>query len=147
MKNKVVTYVYTGTNGAYFVNMTKFTKYGAFSAETECDDADMDINNKWDGYHFAEYKCDMQYFNEKAKRLYERYIGIKNAYSALAQSISEDDPTMVKLRRQMHCAKRDAEKLRAKQVAMKENYVEFTDKVLNQRRKLRKQQAEKNHEQ
>lgn len=119
--------------------VVKKTPYGNYTGISIAEEEDADITNEWDGYRFAECKCDMKYLKERSKRMYERYLGIKMAYNNLSQT----EPTSAgaaemldKLKRQMHIAKRDAEQARQEYEHRKETYVSFTDAVLAERRRL-----------
>lgn len=118
----------------------KQTKYGTYFAEVIADEEDFDISTEWDGYRFASYKCDLQYMNEKAKRLYERYMGVRTAYNNLTQMLTpeecEADPVLVKLQRQVAIAKRDAANARKLYKRMSEYYIPFTEDIIAERKRL-----------
>lgn len=119
--------------------VVKKTPYGAYTGVSMAAEEDSDIANEWDGYRFAECQCDMKYLKERSKRMYERYLGVKMAYNNLSQT----EPTSAgaaemldKLKRQMHIAKRDAERARLEYEHRKETYLSFTNAVLAERRRL-----------
>ena len=66
--------------------VTKETKYGTYTCSVKVHDSDKDIANTYDGCYFAEMKCDIKAYHEKAARMKERAIGIELAYRALLDS-------------------------------------------------------------
>ena len=120
-----------------FSYLRKQTKYGIFDATVFLAEEDVDIDNSWDGLHFAEYKCDYQAQKEKAKRLYQRALGIKHCYNVLKDSIDIEDPIMKKIERQMEVAFHEADKCNEKVKRMKLNYKNYVQHQLNERRRIR----------
>lgn len=94
-------------------------KYGRFRAYSFCD-AD-DEYSRFDGYDSCELQIHRETMKQKAKALYQRYLGIYNAYKTLMQNYSEDDPVMQALWRQ----KKDAYK---RYMEAKSEYKRFTGK-------------------
>ena len=147
MKSTIVKSSWLEGDYAY---VAKQTKYGIYEAIVDVNEEDRDIATEWDGYRFASYKCDLQYINERAKRLYERYLGIRMAYHNLIQSMSDEEiasnETIAKLERQVKLAKRDAANARTLYKRMSEHYVPFTDAIIKERRRLQewKQKREMN---
>ena len=114
----------------------KQTKYGEFRSHAIPAEEDFEVATEWDGYKFAEYKCDVQYMNERAKRFYERYLGIRSAYNNLCQDNDKNDPILLKLERQVKLAKRDAAIAREECESMREYYDYYCDHVIDERKKL-----------
>ena len=114
----------------------KQTKYGEFRAMALSAEEDLEIATEWDGYKFAEYQCDIQYMNERAKRFYERYLGARAAYNNLCQDNDKNDPILLKLERQVKLAKRDAAIARDECESMREYYNYYCDHIIDERKKL-----------
>lgn len=123
----------------------KQTKYGTFRGIAVPVEEDLEIATEWDGYKFAEYQCDIQYMNERAKRFYERYLGMLTAYNNLLQENDKNDLILVKLKRQVNLAKRDAAIAREECQSMQVHYKAFCENVIADRKKLQewKQKREK----
>lgn len=64
--------------------VTKATKYGTFTRSVKVHPQDKDIANKYDGCLFAEMKCDIAAYQEKAKMLKERAKGIQHVFNVLS---------------------------------------------------------------
>lgn len=137
MKSTIVKSSWLEGDYAY---VAKQTKYGIYEAIVDVNEEDRDIATEWDGYRFAEYKCDIQYLNERAKRFYERYLGIRMAYHNLIQSMSDEEiasnETIAKLERQMKLAKRDAAIAREECESMREYYKYYCDHIIDERKRL-----------
>ena len=116
--------------------VVKQTKYGTFKAWSIPAEEDFDIATEWDGYKFAEYKCDIAIANERAKRMWERYLGIRTAYYNLCQGNDKADPILSKLERQMYLAKRDAKIARQECDSMRQHFKPFCDNVIADRKRL-----------
>ena len=114
----------------------KQTKYGEFRAMALSAEEDLEIATEWDGYKFAEYQCDIQHMNERAKRFYERYLGARTAYNNLCQDNDKNDPILLKLERQVKLAKRDAAIARDECESMREYYNYYCDHIIDERKKL-----------
>ena len=115
----------------------KETKYGTFAAETILREEDSDIDNSFDGCRISEYKCDLQAYKEKAKRLRERAIGVETAYKNIRQSESGDDLVMIKLDRQVEYAWREYHKAKEYYERMRDYLPMFIESLGKQRREMR----------
>lgn len=113
----------------------KQTRYGKFRAGATPAEEDADIATEWDGYRFAEYQCDIQYMNERAKRFYERYLGARTMYNNLKNSGFSDE-VLKKMERQVKIARRDAAIARKECESVKQHYAPFCENVITDRKKL-----------
>ena len=117
--------------------VTKQTKYGTFTCSVKVHSDDFDIMNEYDGYHFAEMKCDIAAYREKAQYMKQRAIGIEHAYNVLFDSCNENDPVMEKLWRQVNVAYWNYESALHTYQILKESYPALIQNILMQRRELR----------
>lgn len=120
----------------------KETKYGVFFGEATAALEDEDIANQWDGYRFAEMKCDIQAYKAKAKVMKERALGVRHAYDVIVNSFKDDDfnlesEVLYKLNRQVQIAWRDYEKALHHYKIFKEMYPDYCDQIVRQRREFR----------
>lgn len=118
--------------------ITKQTKYGTFTCSVKVHPDDLDIMNEYDGFHFAEMKCDIAAYQVKAQYMKQRAIGIEHAYNVLFDSCSEDDPVMEKLWRQVNVAWWNYESALHTYQILKESYPVLVQNILTQRRQIRK---------
>ena len=135
MKGKILESQY---NPGWDSWVLKATKYGTFSGHVFLDDEDSDIDNSFDGCRIAEYRCDLQAYKEKAKRLRERAIGVETAYKNIRQSESGDDLVMIKLDRQVEYAWREYHKAKEYYERMRDYLPMFIESLGKQRRETRK---------
>lgn len=117
--------------------VTKATPYGTFTAAAKVIAEDRDIMTSWDGFHFAETKCDIQAMHEKAKRMRQRAIGVENALKALDSIPGLDSYTLDKLERQVWTAYKEADRYKENYEEARGAYQAYTDILLNRRRELR----------
>lgn len=139
MKGKILGSYYADDGTSFVI---KQSKYGTFTGEAYCYEEDEDIQNKWDGCRLAEYKCDLQQLKVKAKEYQARVRGMEIAYKNLAQSIDESNIVMQKLSKQIAIAKRDADNLKTKYKYLKDNYSNYAEKILKERRSFRKDHSQ-----
>lgn len=119
MKSKII----EARRDGHDTYITKQTKYGTFHGKVTCAAEDYDVENDTDGYIFAETKCNIQVNKERAKRFEQRAIGMRHAYNVLLKSgVSEDDPTLRKLLRQVKIAEREASAAKERYRYSKDNY-------------------------
>ena len=109
--------------------VTKQTKYGTFTRSVRVHQQDEDIANQYDGCYFAELKCDIAAYQERAKFMRERAKGITHAFNVLSHADAQSNPYMDEiapewylLAHQADLAWRDAE-----QAFEKDNINVFTD--------------------
>ena len=118
--------------------ITKQTKYGTFQGQVKLADEDKDVESDFEGYNFAEIKCDIQALKTKMKFFEQRALGIKHAYNVLLKSgVQEKDEVMRKLARQLKIAERDAKDLKEKYTKSQDNFKNYVELCLEVRRKIK----------
>lgn len=127
--------------GAGVAVVTKATPYGTYTAATKVAAEDRDIMTSWDGFHFAEMKCDIAAMHEKAKRMRQRAIGVENALKTLDSIPGLDPYTLDKLERQVWTAYKEADRCKENYEEAHGAYQAYTDILLNRRRELRNKVA------
>ena len=121
--------------------VTKQTKYGTFTRSVRVHPQDEDIANQYDGCYFAELKCDIAAYKERAKFMQERAKGILHAYNVLSRADlqagidSEEIWDLVK--RQADIAKNIADQTYETYKILKDSYGALIEATLRQRRKMR----------
>lgn len=118
--------------------ITKATKYGTFTAETHVEKSDIDIMNKWDGFLLAEYKCDLKAQKAKLKKMKAQLDGMIIAYNNVLQIPNLDEYTLKKFSDQIAWTARDVRILERTIKSAEKNYPQMCEKILKQRRDLRK---------
>lgn len=118
--------------------VTKQTKYGTYTCSVKIHEEDQDVANIYDGCYFAEMKCDIKAYHEKAMRMKERALGIEHAYNVLLNSCDPDDFYMIKLERQMNVAWQQYHSALETYKILKDSYYPFIETTLKSRREFRK---------
>lgn len=118
--------------------VTKQTKYGTYTRSVKVHESDEDIANAYDGCYFAEMKCDIQAYHEKALRMKERAKGIEHAYNVMLDSCDPDDPCMIKLERQVNVAWKQYYSALETYKILKDSYYPLIETSLKSRREFRK---------
>jgi hypothetical protein len=142
MKSKIVEENYNKETGSAFLSKV-YPSGMIYSASTKCDECDKDIMNQWDAFRFCEIKCDLQYLNQQAKDMYQRYLGAKHLRDVVVEmqgAIGEDGIKAID--RQVALAKRDYKNLREQYNNSKQLYNQVTENCLAYRRKLRERQTQ-----
>lgn len=117
--------------------VTKATPYGTYTEAAKVAAEDRDIMTSWDGFHFAEMKCDIRAMHEKAKRMRQRAIGIENALKTLDNIPDMDAFTLNMLERQVWAAYKEADRHKENYEEARGAYQAYTDILLKRRRELR----------
>lgn len=123
--------------GAGVAVVTKATPYGTYTEATKVAAEDRDIMTSWDGFHFAEMKCDIRAMHEKAKRMRQRAIGVENALKTLDNIPDMDAFTLNMLERQVWAAYKEADRHKENYEEARGAYQAYTDILLKRRRELR----------
>lgn len=120
-------------------NVIKETKYGTFYGRAVACEEDEDIANSWDGFRFAEMKCDIKAYKAKAKMLRERAKGIKHAMDVIAFSDAElmFSECYEKLERQYNVALNEYDKAVDYYISLEEVYPAYCSQIIKQRREFR----------
>lgn len=79
-------------------------RWGRFYGFSCCDVEDE--YSRFAGYISCEMQIERKTLKAKAKAMYQRYLGIYNAYKTLTQNYSEDEPIMQAMWRQVKDAQR-----------------------------------------
>lgn len=142
MKGTILYAEYNESTGVSVV--TKQTKYGTFTRSVHVHPQDEDIANQYDGCYFAELKCDIAAYQERAKFMRERAKGITHAFNVLSYADAQANPFMeemapewYQLANQADIAWRDAEQAYETYTILKESYNALIETTLRQRREMR----------
>ena len=144
MKGKILYAEYDKDTGISTV--TKHTKYGTFTKSVRVHSDDFDIANPYDGCHFAELKCDIAAYKERAKMMRERAKGIVHAYNVAVQAdlqagfLSQEsiENSYWLIARQADIAQHNADQAYETYKILKDSYTALVDTTLRQRREIRK---------
>lgn len=129
----------------------KATKYGTFKRSVRVHPDDEDIANQYDGCLFAEMKCDIAAYQEKAKFLRERAKGMEHAFNVLSNAdaqqadykLGEMKPEWYALYRQMDIAFARAEDAFETYTLLRDSYKALVENNLRTRRKIRERTLKK----
>lgn len=121
--------------------VTKSSKYGVFTNTVIPCPQDYQYINDWDGYKFAERKCDIDIAHEKAKKLKERALGILSVHKTLytkykAKKDYEQALFLADLYYQYEVAQKEYEQAYAQYKYMKEDFSDYTTRMINRRKEL-----------
>lgn len=130
----------------------KQTKYGTFTRSVRVHPEDKDIANQYDGCYFAELKCDIAAYQEKAKFMRERAKGITHAFNVLSHADAQRNPYMDEMKEEWYALSHQAD-LAWKQAEdaaetyhiLKDAYYALIEQTLRQRRELRDKINKKRH--
>jgi len=130
----------------YYV--TKSSKYGIFTCSVKPCVQDYSNISDWDGYRFAERKCDIEIAHTKAKVLKERAQGILNSYKTLktkyeASKNYEGLIVIEDLYYQYELAQKEYKKVYAQYKYMKDSFPDYTSRMIERRKQLNKKLKEK----
>lgn len=122
----------------------KQTKYGTFTRSVRVHPEDEDVANQYDGCYFAELKCDIAAYQEKAKFMKERAKGITHAFNVLSHADAQRDPYMDDMKEEWYAlahqadlAWKRAEDAEDTYHILKDAYNALIEQTLRQRRELR----------
>ena len=122
-------------------HVIKSSKYGVFHGNVIPCSQDYDNINDWDGYRFAERKCDIQIIHAKAKILKERAQGILSVYKTLktkyeASKNYEGLVVIEDLYYQYEIAQKEYEKAYKQYKYMRDSFSDYTTRMIERRKKL-----------
>lgn len=130
--------------GTGISKVIKHTKYGTFTRSVRVHPDDQDIANQYDGCFFAELKCDIAAYKEKAKLLHERAKGIYHVWEVLSYADAQQNPDMIEMKsewnrlfHQADIAFKLAEDARETYEILRDSYYAFVEQTLRQRRSVR----------
>ena len=139
MSDKIIFADYDPETGVSVVQLS--TKWGTFTREVLVEEEDKDIANRWDGCRFAHYLCVADKLAAKGRAFIERANGINAAANVLASQLPKDvvpnknrTKCIGTLRDQAYYAERDGHKYIDKARQMRENYIDYVNKTLTERR-------------
>ena len=122
-------------------HVIKSSKYGVFHGTVMPCSQDYNNINDWDGYRFAERKCDIDIVHAKAKILRERARGILNTHKTLytkyknakdyEQALFLDD-----LYYQYEIAQKEYEKVYEQYKYMRDSFSDYTTRMIERRKEL-----------
>lgn len=146
MKQKTVYAEYDAEKGTTILTIQN--KYGTFTAQCKVSEHDKDIQNRWDGFKFCEYKIYIQTLKTKHKKLLARAEAMEILYNQWADwsllkernedfYCEEDFETAEFLFSQMSTAFREAAEVKKQCNILKQRYNEVCDNILDERRKAR----------
>lgn len=129
-------------------HVIKTSKYGIFENSVMPCPQDYGNINDWDGYHFAERKCDIDIMHEKAKILKFRAEGILNAYKTLKTKYMstknyEGLVNIEDLYYQYELAQKEYKETYEKYKYMKNSFRDYTSRMIERRKQLNKKLEEK----
>lgn len=116
-------------------SVTNINKYGTFTSIVRPCDADMDNLSDWIGYHLCERKNYIKTIHRKMQLMYNRAIGIENAYNALKEKYSSrednnNDEFLNDLHYQLYIAQREYEEVKKQYIYMRDDYHNYADRII-----------------
>lgn len=146
MKQKIIYAEYDAEKGTTVLTLQN--KYGVFTAKCKTSYKDKDIQNRWDGFKFCEYKIHIQTLKAKHKKLLARAEAMEILYEQWAAwsllkernedfYCEEDFETAEFLFDQVSVAFREAAEIKKEYNLLEQRYGEVCDNILDQRRKAR----------
>ena len=122
-------------------HVIKSSKYGVFHGTVTPCSQDYDNINDWDGYRFAERKCDIEIIHAKAKILKERACGILNVYKTLktkyeASKNYEGLVVIEDLYYQYEIAQKEYKKAYEQYEYMRDSFSDYTTRMIERRKEL-----------
>lgn len=132
MRGKIIDSIY---NPGYNSWVLKQTKYGIFSGEAYLSEADDDIDNSIDGCRIAEFRTDLQAYQEKARWMRQRAVGA----DILAKRIIDrvDDETYDIICKEVEMLEKQADDAKEYCKRMKAYEPMFIKNLLQKRRETR----------
>lgn len=129
-------------------HVIKSSKYGIFKQSVTPCLEDYNNINDWDGYRFAERKCDIEIIHTKAKILKERARGILNVHKTLYTKYKNKKdyfmaPALEDIYYQYELAQKEYEKAYAQYKYMKNSFSDYTSRMIERRKQLNKKLKEK----
>ncbi len=139
--NKITDSWYSPSTGEAVV--VKGNKWGTFICSVHPCESDFDIANRWDGWKFADAKCDIATAKVRAQAMRERFNGARHMYDAMYMSGKLPDDVERAMYRQVVVAEEQYEEANERYKRLKSQYSKYTDLNLSTRRIIRAKQAVK----
>ena len=142
------TYSFIGTTKIPVYHIIKSSKYGVFEESVTPCQQDYSNINDWDGYRFAERKCDIKIAHTKAKILRERARGILNVHKTLHTKYKvtkqyEFGIVLDDIYYQYELAQKEYEKAYNQYKYMKDSFPDYTSRMIERRKQLNEKLEEK----
>lgn len=124
-------------------HVIKSSKYGIFEGIVVPCEQDYKNINDWDGYRFAERKCDIQIIHAKAKILKERARGILNTHKTLYTKYKDKKdyfmaPALEDIYYQYEVAQKEYKKVYEQYKYMRDSFSDYTTRMIERRKELNK---------
>ena len=143
-------------DGKPVYSVTVASRYGIFSGKASPCDEDAALKDDNIGYKLAEYKCNMKILQTKAGILRERMNGVRNVCDALSEkycalyrngnTFTNDTVFIDALVHQYNICKREYKYVYSKYTRMRDNYKNYVDTCLNDRKRADEYIAKKRSE-
>lgn len=117
-------------------SVTLSSKWGMFTEYACPHDEDIDVANKWIGWHIAEYKCRMDLQKARTNAMRERYYGLLSYVDQFHHSYEYDNA--------LRYAKKDWHDARDKYNNLKHNFQAFCTDQIESRMKFLEDLEKKN---
>lgn len=143
-------------DGKPVYSVTVASRYGIFSGKASPCDEDAALKDDNIGYKLAEYKCNMKILQTKAGILRERMNGVRNVCDALSEkyralyrngnTLTNDTVFIDALVHQYNICKREYKYVYSKYTRMRDNYKNYVDICLSDRKRADEYIAKKRSE-
>ena len=124
-------------------HVIKSSKYGVFHGIVIPCPQDYNNINDWDGYRFAERKCDIQIIKRKAAIMREHIKGMEivlntltNKYNSTSTPLPDSDEFLQDLLYQINIHQKEYEKVYAQYKYMRDSFRDYTTRIIQERIKL-----------
>lgn len=129
-------------------HVIKTNKYGTFEGIVVPCEQDYENINDWDGYRFAERKCDIKIAHAKARILKERAQGILNIYKTLktkyeASKNYEGLVVIEDIYYQYKLAQKEYQKIYTQYKYMRDSFSDYTSRMIERRKQVNERLNEK----
>jgi hypothetical protein len=134
-------YTTIGISEVPVYHVIKSSKYGVFHGTVMPCPQDYDNINDWDGYRFAERKCDIDIIHARSKVLKERAQGILNAHKTLfdkykATKNYDMAPALADLYYQYELAQKEYKRVYEQYKYMRDSFPDYTTRMIERRKQL-----------
>lgn len=116
--------------------VVKQTRYGTFYSTVRCQECDKDIKNRWDGYYFADIKCEIKSQKMKLRLFKEREKEVVHLLNVAKQG--KNNPAVVDfLERQLKVLQKEIGRIQEGIETVQKEYPNLVKKTLKKRRDFR----------
>lgn len=121
--------------------IVKQTPYGTFYSTVRCQECDKDIKNRWDGYYFADIKCEIKSQKMKLRLFKEREKEVVHLLNVAKQG--KNNPVVIDfLERQLRALQKEVGRIQEGIETVQKEYPNLVKKTLKKRRDFRKKRLE-----